>query len=203
MFLPCSIAWGQTKVGILVTSFERIVVFSAPDPTAGHCQPRPPWEAPGHSRVCLTQSLVGSLLLSPGSWYAQSFICVLQESVSPGLWSVIKSHQPSKSRPSKTGGSQSLCWILRLGNLLWALGLLQKCENSFGIIVLQFVGCLLCGFMVGLTSCASQVCCSQSLCPRGRPLLTHTSPGDTQTLNGRSGSVYCGVSGSWCTQGFV
>ena len=65
------------------------------------------------------------------------------------------------------------------------------------------MGCLLCSFMVGLKSCASQVCCSQSPCPRGRPLLTHTSPGDTQTLKGRSGSVYCGVPGSWCTQGFV
>ena len=37
--------------------------------------------------MCLTQSLVGSLLLSPGSWCAQSFVCALQESVSPGLWS--------------------------------------------------------------------------------------------------------------------
>ena len=44
----------------------------------------------------------------------------------------------------------------------------------------------------------TQVCCTQSPC--GRPLLTRTSTGDTQTqfwLN------LCGVSGSWCTQGFV
>ena len=33
------------------------------------------------------------------------------------------------------GGSQSLCWIPRLGNLLWALELSQQCENSFGITV--------------------------------------------------------------------
>ena len=34
----------------------------------------------------------------------------------------------------------------QVGNLLWALELLQKCESFFGIIVLQFVGCLwLCG----------------------------------------------------------
>ena len=34
----------------------------------------------------LGQSLVGSLLLSPGSWYAQVSLCALQESVSPVLW---------------------------------------------------------------------------------------------------------------------
>ena len=141
-----------------------------------------------------------SFLLGPG---VHKVLFVLSKSLFPQACGLIKSHQPSKSRPSKTVGSQSLCWILRLGNLLWVLGLLQKCENSFGVIVLQFVGCLLYGSMVGLTSCASQVCCSQSLCPHGRPLLTHTFPGDTQTLKGRSGSVYCGVSGSWCTQGFV
>ena len=38
------------------------------------------------------------------------------------------------------GGSQSLCWIPSLGNLLWALELLQLCKNFFAIIVLQFVG---------------------------------------------------------------
>ena len=37
-------------------------------------------------------------------------------------------------------GAQSFCWISRLGNLLWALELLQKCEDFFGRIVLQFVG---------------------------------------------------------------
>ena len=34
-------------------------------------------------------------------------------------------------------------------SLLWALELLQQCENFFGIIVLQFVGCLLSSSMVG------------------------------------------------------
>ena len=46
----------------------------------------------------------------------------------------------------------------------------------------------------------TRVCCSQSPSPRGRPLLTCASTGDTQTF--RSGSV-CVGSGSWCTQGFV
>ena len=40
------------------------------------------------------------------------------------------------------------------------------------------------------THCMTQVCCSQSSFPQGRPLLTHASAEDTQTLKGRSGSVY-------------
>ena len=45
------------------------------------------------------------------------------------------------------------------------------------------------------THCMTQVCCSQSLCPHGRPLLTHASAGDTQTLKGRPGSVSVGCLG--------
>ena len=58
---------------------------SAPHPAAGHHRPTPPLETPGHSQACLGQSLVGSLLLYPGSLYAHVFICALQESVSPVL----------------------------------------------------------------------------------------------------------------------
>ena len=46
-----------------------------PNPAAGHQQPTPLPESPGHSRVSLGQSLVGSLLLSPGSWYTQGSVC--------------------------------------------------------------------------------------------------------------------------------
>ena len=35
-------------------------------------------ETPGHSLASLGQSLVGSLLLSPGSWCTQGFVCALQ-----------------------------------------------------------------------------------------------------------------------------
>ena len=45
------------------------------------------------------------------------------------------------------------------------------------------------------TRCVTQVCCTQSPCLCGRPLLTHTSAGDTQTLKGRSGSVSMGSLG--------
>ena len=41
---------------------------------------------PGHSWASLGQYLVGSLLLSPGSWCTQGFVCAILESVSPVLW---------------------------------------------------------------------------------------------------------------------
>ena len=68
------------------TSFKKscacAATLSAPDPTAGHHRPTPLPETPGHSGASLGQSLVGSLLLSPGYWCAQGFVCALQESVS-------------------------------------------------------------------------------------------------------------------------
>ena len=63
--------WGQTMVEIMkimAASFKRsqacTATLSAPNPAAGHHQPLPPLETPGHSRASLGQSLVGSLLLS-------------------------------------------------------------------------------------------------------------------------------------------
>ena len=78
--------WGQNMVEvmkIMATSFKRshacTATLSAPSPAAGHHRPTPPQETPGHSQASLGQSLVGSLLLSPG---AQGSVCALQESVS-------------------------------------------------------------------------------------------------------------------------
>ena len=39
--------------------------------------------------------------------------------------------------------------------------------------------------------CTSQDCCCQCPYPCSRPLLTHASAGDPQTLTGRTGSVSC------------
>ena len=58
----------------------RHATLSAPNPATGH-----PHLCQGHSWASLGQSLVGSLLLSPGSWYAQGSVCALPESVSPVL----------------------------------------------------------------------------------------------------------------------
>ena len=75
---------------IIATSFKRshacTATLSTSNPAAGHCQPAPPLETPGHSQASLSQYLVGSLLRFPGSWGTQGFVCALQESVSPVLW---------------------------------------------------------------------------------------------------------------------
>ena len=55
--------------------------LSAPNPAAGYGRPVPPQRLLD-TRASLGQSLVGSLLLSPGSWCAQSFVYALQVSVS-------------------------------------------------------------------------------------------------------------------------
>ena len=69
----------------MVTSCKRshacTATLSAPNPAAGHHPPTPPLETPGHSQAILGPSLVGSLLLSPGSWCTGS-VCALQESMS-------------------------------------------------------------------------------------------------------------------------
>ena len=101
-------------------------------------------------KASLGHSPVGSLLLSPGPWCTQGFICALQGSVSPVL-----------------------CKFWRL------------CGGVNGDLLLESL-------------CQTQVCCTQSPC--GRPLLTHTSSGDTQTQFWLS---FCAVSGSCCAQGFV
>ena len=74
---------------IMATSFKKFLAgtaaLSGPNPAAGHHQPMPLPETPGHSRASLGQSLVGSLLLCPGSWCKQCSVCALQECVSPVL----------------------------------------------------------------------------------------------------------------------
>ena len=54
----------------MVTSLKKshahTATLSAHSPAADHRQLTPPLGTPGHSRASLGQSLVGSLLLSPG-----------------------------------------------------------------------------------------------------------------------------------------
>ena len=66
--------------------------------------------------------LWGSLLLSPGSWCERGFVCALQVTVSPILCEFCN-QIPLASKVKFPGGSQSLCQIPRLGNLLWVLEL--------------------------------------------------------------------------------
>ena len=66
-------------------SSMHALLHSSPQPAAGHRRPTPLLETSGHSRASLGQSLVGSLLLFSGPWYAQGSVCAIQESVSPVL----------------------------------------------------------------------------------------------------------------------
>ena len=72
---------------IMVTSLKRshawTAALSAPNPAAGHHPPTPPPETPGHPQASPGQSLLGSLLLSPGSW-CTGFCCALPESIFQG-----------------------------------------------------------------------------------------------------------------------
>ena len=70
---------------IMATSFKRshacTAILSAHNPAAGPRLPTSPLETHGHSWASLGQCLVGSLLLSPGSWCPQGSVCALQESI--------------------------------------------------------------------------------------------------------------------------
>ena len=182
----------------LKRTYARTVVSSAPDPAAGHCRPTPPPETPRGSLASLAQSL-GFLrfLLGPSAHKVLSvpFKCRF-------LWKFCsKSHWTSKSNSL---GSQSLCQISRLGILLWVLELLQQCKNFFGIIVLQSVGHLLGGSMVGPVVTSSRRAMPHATPPRSAAVRAPVpaqatadpaSAGDTQTLKGRSGSVSVGSLG--------
>ena len=60
---------------------KKIHCCSDPEPAAGHHRLTPLPETPGHLQASLGQSLVGSLLLSPGSCCTRFCLC-LQESIS-------------------------------------------------------------------------------------------------------------------------
>ena len=107
--------------------------------------------------------------------------------------------------------SYSLCQIPRLGNLLWVLELSKQCKNFFGIIVLQFVGQLLSGSMVGLMVTSSKKSYAHTTTPRSAatrapvPVADHHWPmplQETLTQNQVWLSL-CEVSWSWCAWGFV
>ena len=112
------------------------------------------------------------------------------------------------------GDTQYICLIPRLWSLL-GLEHSQQCENFFGIIGLQFVS-RLAGSSIGQLIAAFSKRTYATLWlpglllpePHGRPLLTHASAEDPQTLKGRSGSVSGGgvtvpFPRSCCVQGFV
>ena len=87
---------------IMVTSFKRshagTATLSAPTLQQATADPHFHWRLLDTHRQSLGQSLVGSLLLSPGSWCTQ-VLFVPSKSLFPQscVSSVIKSHWPPKS----------------------------------------------------------------------------------------------------------
>ena len=90
-------------------------------------------------------------------------------------------------------------------NLFWGSRLLSPgswCTQGFVCVLQESFSPVLCKFwwLYGGVSgnvlyeglCHSQVYGTQSRCPCGRPLLTCSSAGNTQTLKGRSDSVCVG-----------
>ena len=67
----------KLMVTSLKMSHSHTATLNACNPEAGHQQPMPPPEIPGHSCKCLGQFLVVSLLFSPGSWCAQVVVVVV------------------------------------------------------------------------------------------------------------------------------
>ena len=118
----------------------RTVVVSVLDPAAGHCWPTPLLETPRNSQAGKSGS--GSFGVPPPfSWaLVHTRFCLCPLRVCP--W----------------GGSEPFCWIPRLGNLLWALELLLQCQNLFGVIFLQFIGCLLSGSAAATAAKSLQSC---------------------------------------------
>ena len=80
-------------------------------------------------------------LFSPFYVLSQDVVFALQESLFPPVLWEFYNKIPLFFKVRFPGDSQSLCWIPRLGWLMWGLESLQQCENLFGIIVHQFVGC--------------------------------------------------------------
>ena len=121
VFHPCFLAWGQTV------------------------DPRPQQKLLEPHRQVWLSLLWGHcsfLLVHAG------FVCALQESVYLVLWNFCN-QIPLASKVKFPEGSQSFCKTPRLGSVLWVLELSYQYENFFGIIALQFVGCLLGDSMVG------------------------------------------------------
>ena len=122
---------------------------------------------------------VTPLLLSPGSWCVQDFVCDLQVYVSPVLWKFYN-QIPLAFKVKFPEDCQALLdpWV----------GDLAKCCVVCGSFAQQLCGGAD-GDLLPEDLChgpSPQVCCRQSPCAHSSPLLTHASAGDMQTQDYQS-----------------
>ena len=131
---------------IMVTSFKRshacTATLSAPNPAAGHHQPTPLLETPGHSQESLGQSLLGSLLLSPGSWCTGFCLCPLRVYF-PVLCKFWQFYGGVNGDPSK-----SVCHTKAAAPELLSLGSALLTHTSTGDTQTQFSQSLWCPWVL-------------------------------------------------------
>ena len=112
-------------VGVMATSFQmvyaRTAVFSVTHPTIAmltHASPGDSWALTGKSASVSCEGHC-SFLLVPS---VHKVLFVPSKSLSPVPWKFCN-QIPLAFKGKFPEGSQSLCWIPMLGNLLWALEL--------------------------------------------------------------------------------
>ena len=196
MLPPCTLAWGHLlqKTYVSTLHFPGLLL-PVPDPSAGPVGPHLHLRLPKAHRQAWLSLLRGhpSSFLGSGT---HKVLSVPSKSLLPRPVEVLQSN-PTDLQSQIPWVSQSLAkspgW-----EVLWGgLELSQQCENSFCIIVLQFVGrppgSPIVGLMVTFFKrMYASRSLSQSPCRRGSPLLTCAFTGDPQKLTGRSGSVFLG-----------
>ena len=172
----------------------RTVVFSAPDLSAGHCQPTPSPATPGHSQQVWLSLLWGHCSFS---WCTQGFI-VPSKSLFSWRFSVFL-HIPRFGKSVVGSRTFVTIWELLLYNCSFVCGLSAQWLYSVANgDLLQWTYA---------TSCTSQACCSQGPCPPAGPCwpvspqetLKHSKAGLAQSLVGVT-FPFCW---SWYTQGLV
>ena len=128
--LPDGRDWLWEKLGLVLMGgamlTKSLIQFSVDRwgcvPSLFDLRPNRPLETPGHSQASPTQSLVGTLLLSPGSWGPWGIFCALQESVSLVLWKFCN-QIPLASKVKFPESFQSFCWFPKVESPLWVLEL--------------------------------------------------------------------------------
>ena len=149
---PCSLTWGQTTAGVMVVmaTYKRT---SASMHASRDCWSQCPWPCgrplSTHASTADSWTLRGKSgsvscgVTAPFSWaLVQKGFFLYPQTISVSSVLCKFCNQILLTFKVKFhAGSQSFCWIPRLGNLLWAPELFQECKNFFVIIVLQFVVC--------------------------------------------------------------
>ena len=117
IYLGPNYGGGNEDTGDLLQEVPRMHHCpQCPQTCSSHCQTTPPPETPGHSQASLGQSLVGSLLLFPGSWCSQESIsqsCVNNDSFMVGLMATSSKRAyaiPRSAAPRAPDPAAGHCW---------------------------------------------------------------------------------------------